>query len=39
MTITAKALFAAGIVSLLGFAVPNHANADGRGRQRTWFRT
>jgi len=39
MTITAKALFAAGIVSLLGFAVPNPANADGRGRQRDWHRT
>jgi septal ring factor EnvC (AmiA/AmiB activator) len=39
MTKTTKALFAAGIVSLLAFAVPNSANADGRSRQRDWNRT
>jgi septal ring factor EnvC (AmiA/AmiB activator) len=39
MTITTKALFAAGIVSLLGLAIPNSANAHERDRQRDWYRT
>ncbi len=34
MTITTKALFAAGIVSLLAFATPESASADARSRQR-----
>lgn len=39
MTITTKALFAAGIVSLLGFATANVANAHDRDRRRDWYRT
>lgn len=39
MTITTKALFAAGIVSLLGIATPKTANAHDRDRQYDRYRT
>ena len=39
MTITTKALIAAGVVSLLGFAMSNPANAHESNRQRDWYRT
>ena len=39
MTITTKALFAAGIVSLLGLATPISASAHDRDRQRDWYRS
>lgn len=39
MTITAKALFAAGIVSLLGIATPKIANAHDRDRQYDRYRS
>ena len=39
MTMTRKALLAAGFVSLLGVAMPNVASAHDRDRQRDWYRS
>ena len=39
MTLTTKALFATGIVTILGFGTAALANADTRDRRRDWQRT
>ena len=38
MTLTRKVLLAAGVLSLLGFATPNSAQADWRDRERNSYR-